>query len=107
MATSKAFVDFILGQCAGMEVRVKPMMGEYLLYYREKYAAALCDNRVLVKNLPAARALLPDAPLEKPYPEAQDMLLVENLDDRQFLAALLEAVYPELPAPKPRRRKKA
>lgn len=105
MATSREFVDFILGQCAGLPVRVRQMMGEYLLYYRDRHAASLCDNRMLVKNLPVARLLLPDASLEPPYPGAKEMLVVDRLDDREFLARLLEAVYPELPAPKPRRRK--
>lgn len=100
MATSREFVDFILDRCAGLPVRVKPMMGEYLLYYEDKHAASLCDHRMLVRDVPAARALMPDAPLEPPYPGAKDMLAVEKLDDRGFLAQLLEAIYPELPLPK-------
>ncbi|MBP3411116.1 MAG: competence protein TfoX [Clostridia bacterium] len=107
MATSREFVDFILDQCAGLPVRTRSMMGEYLLYYRDKLAASLCDNRMLVKDLPAARALMRDAVLEPPYPGAKDMLVVERLDDRAFLAELLEAVYPELPMAKPRKGKKA
>lgn len=100
MATSREFVDFILDQCAGLPVRTRSMMGEYLFYYRDKLAASLCDNRMLVKDVLAARALLPDAPLEPPYPGAKDMLVVEKLDDRAFLAELLEAIYPELPKPR-------
>lgn len=106
MATSKEFVSFILDQCAGLPVRVKPMMGEYILYYLDKYVACLCDNRMLVKDVPAACALMPDATLEPPYPGAKDMLVVERLDDRVFLAELLEAIYPELPMPKPKKGKK-
>ena len=106
MATSKEFVNFILDQCSGLPVRVRPMMGEYMLYYGDKLAANLCDNRMLVKNLPAARVLMPDAVLEPSYPGAKEMLVVERLDDRAFLAELLEAIYPELPMPKPKRGKK-
>ncbi len=105
MATSKEFQEFIQDQCADLPVRFRAMMGEYLLYYRDRHAANLCDNRLLVKDLPAARAMLPDAPLEPPYAGAKDMLLVERLEDRAFLAELLESIYPELPAPKPKRRK--
>ena len=100
MATSREFVAFILDQCAGLPVRTRGMMGEYLFYYRDKLAASLCDNRMLVKDVPAARAFLQDAPLEPPYPGAKDMLVVEKLDDRAFLAELLEAIYPELPKPR-------
>lgn len=107
MATSKDYVDYILEQCAGLPVRTRAMMGEYILYYNDRVAADLCDNRMLVKNLPAARCRMPDAPLEPPYPGAREMLLVEFTDDRQRLADLLEAIYPELPAPRPRKRKAA
>lgn len=107
MATSKDYVDYILEQCAGLPVRTRAMMGEYILYYNDRVAADLCDNRMLVKNLPAARSRMPDAPLEPPYPGAKEMLLVEFTDDRQRLAELLEAISPELPAPKPKKRKAA
>ena len=107
MATSRDYVDYILEQCAGLPVRTRAMMGEYILYYNDRVAADLCDNRMLVKNLPAARSRMPDAPLEPPYPGAREMLLVEFTDDRQRLAELLEAIYPELPAPKPKKRKAA
>lgn len=106
MATSREFLNYILDQCASLSMRARPMMGEYVLYYREKLAAYLCDNRLLVKDLPAARNLLPDAPLESPYEGAKEMLLVERLEDREFLAALFEEIYPELPTPKPKKVKK-
>lgn len=107
MATSRDYVDYILEQCAGLPVRTRAMMGEYILYYNDRVAADLCDNRMLVKNLPAARSRMPDAPLEPPYPGAKEMLLVEFTDDRQRLAELLETIYPELPVPKPKKRKAA
>lgn len=106
MATSKQFLAYVLDQLSGLEnVRVRPMMGEYLLYYRDRYAAGLCDNRLLVKPVPAARSLLPDAPLEPPYEGAQPMLLVDVLDDRELLCRLFEEMYDELRPPKPKRRR--
>lgn len=108
MATSCQFVDYVLEQLSGLEdVRVRPMMGEYLLYYRDRYAAGLCDNRLLVKPVPSARALLPDAVLEPPYEGAQPMLVVDCLEDRAKLEQLFTAIWEELPPPKPKRRKKA
>lgn len=71
-----------------------------MLYHHGKLAAYLCDDRLLVKILPSTKQLLPDAPKEPPYPGAKDMLLVGNVDDRVFLKALFEAMYPELPEPK-------
>ena len=108
MATSCQFVDYVLEQLSGLEdVRVRPMMGEYLLYVRDRYAAGLCDNRLLVKPVPSARALLPDAVLEAPYEGAQPMLVVDCLEDRAKLEQLFTAIWDELPPPKPKRRKKA
>ena len=107
MATGREYLTFILDQLSGLEeVTYRGMMGEYILYYRGKITAYLCDDRLLVKPVAAARTFLPEAPMEPPYPGAKDMLLVENVDDRAFLAALLDAMEPELPLPKPRKPKK-
>lgn len=107
MATGKEYLQFILEQLSGLdEITHRSMMGEYILYYRGKIAAYLCDNRFLIKPVPSARALLPNAPSEPPYPGAKEMLLVEDVDNRAFLTQLLERSYDELPAPKPKRKKK-
>ena len=82
----------------------RAMMGEYVLYYREKVFGGIYDNRCLVKLIPAAVSLLPDAPCELPYEGAKEMLLLDRLDDREFLKTLLEQMYDELPLPKKRKR---
>ena len=105
MATGKDYLAFILEQLSAVEgITHRQMMGEYMLYHHGKLAAYLCDDRLLVKLLPSAETLLPDAPQEPPYPGAKPMLLVENVDDREFLKALFDAMYPELPEPKKRRK---
>ena len=65
-----------------------------------KIAAYLCDDRLLVKPVPSAVKLMPNATYEPPYEGAKDMLLVDNVDDRAFLKELFEAMYDELPNPK-------
>ena len=101
MATSKEYLAFILDQLSTLDnISHRQMMGEYILYHREKIAAYLCDERLLVKPVSAAKALLPDAPMKPPYEGAKPMLLVENVDDRAFLSALFTAMYPELPEKK-------
>lgn len=107
MSTSREFLNYVLDQCADMEVHTRPMMGEYVLYYRDKVAGGLYDGCMMIKDVPAARALLPDAALEPPYPGAKPMLAVDRLDDRDFLRELFRAIYPELPAPKPRKKREA
>ena len=105
MATRKEYLDYILDQLSGMEgISYRAMMGEYILYLHGRIAAYLCDDRLLVKPVCAAKRLLPEVPMEAPYLGAKEMLLVENTDDRAFMKLLLEAVYPELPEQKPKRR---
>lgn len=98
MATSKEYLNFILEQLSDIDgITVKQMMGEYIIYYKGKIAAYLCDDRLLVKPVPSAVKLMPDAKMEPPYDGAKEMLLVENVDDRCFLTELFESIYDELP----------
>lgn len=107
MATSKDYLNFILGQLSGLEdITCRSMMGEYIIYYRGKIAAYVCDNRLLVKPVQAAEDYVPGAVHEPPYEGAKDMLLVEDIDSVDFLTGLFEAMYEELPEPKPKKRKK-
>ncbi|MBR5936951.1 MAG: TfoX/Sxy family protein [Clostridiales bacterium] len=101
MPSSKEYLDFVLEQLSGLEdITYKAMMGEYILYYRGKIVGGIYDDRFLVKNVKPAREKMPDAPLELPYEGAKEMLLVDDIDNRDFLMELLEAMYDELPAPK-------
>ena len=101
MASSKEYLDFVLEQLSGLdEIRYKAMMGEYIIYYRDKIIGGIYDDRFLVKPTKSAKSLMPEANLELPYEGAKEMLLVDNVDNRDFLKILLEAMYDELPAPK-------
>ena len=80
------------------------MMGEFIIYYKEKVIGGIYDNRFLVKPVKAAKELIPDAPMELPYEGAKPMILVENMEDCVFLAELVRAMEPELPAPKKKKR---
>lgn len=101
MASSKAYLEFVLDQLSGTEgITCRAMMGEYILYVNGRIFGGIYDDRFLVKPTPAAVRMMPDAPREIPYDGAKEMLLVENADDREYLTALLAAMEPELPAPK-------
>ncbi len=105
MASSKDFLQFVLDQLSALEdITYRAMMGEFILYYRGRIVGGIYDDRLLVKPTASAAALMPSAPREAPYEGAKDMLLVEQLDDRDFLAALFRAMYDELPAPKPKKK---
>ena len=101
MASSKEYLEFIMEQLSGLEdVSWRAMMGEYILYYRGKIVGGIYDDRFLVKPVKPALAMMPEAEKEIPYEGAKEMLLVDNVDDRDFLCELLEAMCDELPAPK-------
>ncbi len=105
MASSKEYLDFILGQLSELEeITYRAMMGEFILYHRGKIVGGIYDDRLLVKPVKAALRLMPTAPYELPYPGAKEMLLVEDVDDKAFLTALLRAMYEELPAPKSKKK---
>ena len=106
MATNREFLEYTLELLGDLpEITFRPMMGEYLLYYRERLFGGLYDGRFLVKPVPSAIALLPDTPMEEPYPGASKMLALSSLEDQDLLVRLVTAMYDELPDPRPRRRK--
>lgn len=107
MASSKEFVNFVLEQLSGLEqVSSRAMMGEYIIYYKEKIVGGIYDNRFLVKPVESAVSFMPEVIWQLPYQGAKEMLLVENIDDRQFLEDLLNVMYDELPMPKKKLKKK-
>ena len=100
MASSREYLDFILEQLSELDdVSHRAMMGEYIVYYRGKVVGGIYDDRFLVKPVKAALAMMPDADLELPYEGAKEMLLVDDVENKEFLRELLEAMYVELPAP--------
>ena len=106
MASDKEYLDFILEQLSLLDgITYRAMMGEYIIYYKEKIIGGIYDNRFLVKPVKAAKSLMPDAPLELPYEGAKEMLLVENIEDREFLKALIGAMFDELPEKKKKKEK--
>ena len=103
MASSKEYLNFILDQLSGLNgIAHRAMMGEYIIYYNGKIVGGIYDDRFLVKPVKAAVAMLPDGKMELPYEGGKEMLLVEDVDNRDLLQELLQAMYEELPAPKKR-----
>ena len=101
MASSRGYLEFILEQLSETDgITWRAMMGEYIIYCRRKIVGGIYDDRFLIKPTKAARALMPEAETELPYEGAKGMLLVSNVDNREFLRELIEAVWADLPAPK-------
>ena len=105
MASSKEYLAFILGQLSELEdVTYRAMMGEFILYYRGKIVGGIYDDRLLVKPVRAAIRYMPTAPYESPYEGAKEMLLVEEVDDKQILVRMINAMNEELPEGKKRKK---
>ena len=106
MASSKEYLNYILEQLSELDdITYRAMMGEYIIYYKGRIAGGIYDNRFLVKPVSSAVALVKDAIYEIPYEGAKPMLLIDNVDDKEFLSKLVTGMYDELPLPKKRKRK--
>ena len=101
MASSKDYLDFILEQLSELDdITYRAMMGEYIIYYRSKVVGGVYDDRFLVKSTKTAKERMPNADMELPYEGAKEMILVDDVENKEFLRDLLEAMYEELPMPK-------
>ena len=106
MSSTKEYLEFILEQLSKLnDIRYRAMMGEYIIYYRNKIIGGIYDDRFLVKQTKSAKKLMPDAPLELPYEGAKEMLLVEDIENKEFLKELFDSIVDELPGPKKNNKK--
>ena len=106
MASSKEYLNFILEQLSELEdITYRTMMGEYIIYYHGKIVGGIYDDRLLVKPVKSAIEYMPNAEYELPYEGAKEMLLVDDVDNKEYLTGLFNSMYDELPAPKPNKKK--
>ena len=104
MSSTDQYLEFVLDLLGELDdVAHRKMMGEYVLYYRGKVIGGIYDDRFLLKVTPASERLLPDAPRATPYEGGKEMLLVE-LEDRDTLHDVVDAMWEELPTPKKKKK---
>ena len=105
MSSTDQYLEFVLDLLGELEdVAHRKMMGGYVLYYRSKVVGGIYDDRFLLKVTPASERLLSDAPRVTPYKGAKEMLLIE-IEDRDVLRDVVDAMWQELPVPKKRKKK--
>ena len=98
MSSTKEYLNFILEQLSNLnEITYKAMMGEFLIYYCGKLVGGVYDDRLLVKPVKSAIRYMPQATYSLPYEGAKEMLLVDNVDDKEYLEGLFDAMYGDLP----------
>jgi len=104
MVSSEEYLEYVLEQLSDLEhISYRAMMGEYIIYYRKKIVGGIYDDRFLVKPVDSAMSMMADAKMEMPYEGAKEMILVEDIENREFLKELFEAMYDELPSPRKRK----
>lgn len=97
MSSSKEFLDFVLEQLSDLpDITYRAMMGEYIIYWRGKIVGGIYDNRFLVKPTASAKGILPNAPMEIPYDGAKPMIMITDIENRELLARLFNAMFSEL-----------
>lgn len=107
MATRPETIEHILDALARLPLTSRKMFGEYALYLDGKVVALVCDDQLYLKPTPGATSALPDCPLGPPYPGAKPHLLVTDaLDDPEPVISALKAIAADLPAPKPKPKRK-
>lgn len=105
MTSSEEYLEYILEQLSDLEdITYRAMMGEYILYYRGKIIGGIYDDRFLVKPVKVAQSMMPEADWELPYEGAKEMVLVDDVENKEFLKELVEAMYEALPTPKKKRK---
>lgn len=107
MASSKEYLDFVMDQLSELgDVSYRAMMGEYIIYCRGKIVGGIYDDRFLVKQTESSGKLMPNALFEIPYEGAKPMILVDNIDDSEFLCILIDRIAEEVPEPKKKKKEK-
>ena len=98
MPSTKDFLQFVLEQLSGLsDIEYRAMMGEYIIYFRGRVIGGIYDNRFLIKPIATARKMIPNAQMEIPYPGGSPMIMIPDIENREFLSELFNAIYPELP----------
>ena len=101
MASSKEFLEYILEQLSEVEeITYRAMMGEYIIYYKGRIAGVIYDDRLLIKPVKSAIDYVSDIRYEVPYEGAKEMILIEEVDNKEYLTELFKAIYDDLPTPK-------
>jgi TfoX/Sxy family transcriptional regulator of competence genes len=105
VSTRRETIDLVLEQLRPLDVRTRPMFGEYALYCDEKVVGFVCDDTLLMKITDASAGFAADLPLGRPYPQAKDYHAVpaERLVDVDWLHGFVQSTADVLPVPKPKK----
>ncbi len=92
MATSKEYKNYVVDQldAACGEITCRPMMGEFLLYFRGLLFGGIYDGRVLVKIVETNKGF--GLKEEIPYKGAKPMFMIEDLEEAILVKEIVHAI---------------
>ncbi|MCB0689404.1 MAG: TfoX/Sxy family protein [Saprospiraceae bacterium] len=107
MASDQDFVDFIIGQLEAVgDVTAKKMFGEYGVYCEGKMFGVICDNKLFIKPTQGGRNFMINVVEAPPYEGAKpSFLIMDQIEDHEWLSELVRISLKELPMPKPKKKK--
>ena len=106
MTSKPDFVQYIADQCSGAgEIAVRKMFGDCGIYCDGKIFGLICDNGFYLKPTDAVRPMLREVALRPPYDGAKDYFYITDIDDRDYLSALVRETCKALPEPRPKKKK--
>ena len=95
MASSKEYRDYIIEELNLLDdITYKPMMGEYLLYYKRILFGGIYDDRLLVKITDSNKKYNMKESI--PYKGAKPMYLVSDVDNKELLKDIIIDTYKDL-----------
>lgn len=105
MSSTLEFTQYVAGQLCELDgISYKKLFGEYGLWYAGKFFGTVENNQLYIKVTQAGRTILGHPAEHSPH-EGSHMFLIEELEDKNFLIALVTATCAELPMPKPKKKK--
>lgn len=95
MSSTKDYRDFIIDQLSLLEeITYKPMMGEFLIYYKDTLIGGIYDDRLLVKITETNKKY--NLKESIPYEGAKPMYIIEDVDNKVLLKEIVIETYKEL-----------
>lgn len=92
--TTRSFFEYVSDQLSELsDVTFRPMMGEYIIYFKGKVVGGIYDDRLLLKPTEGVEKMLTEVKLELPYEGSKPMISVTDIDDKEFLTDLIEYTY--------------
>ena len=104
MACTGEFIESVCNILVPLgEVRIRKMMGDYIIYLNEKCVAMACDNLLYIKKMSVLESLMSGAEIGKPYDGAKDHY-IPDLSNQKLIRTAISILWHNLPFPKSKKK---